>query len=117
MHTTSDTLGFFLPGKENFYEQEAGYAYFKSLAEDFSGEEVYPIRIFRLLYHLDDLLVAAQVGEPCPVYQKTILAIFETCCSYVVVSECHIFSPLAIRKDQVVEVTDFRPEEAYLQAS
>ncbi|MGV3504963.1 MAG: hypothetical protein ACO1O1_14735 [Adhaeribacter sp.] len=117
MHTISDTNTFFLPGKENFYEQEAGYAYLKALAEEFCGEEVYSHRIFRLLYHLDGLLVVSQVGEACPVYFKTIVAIFETCCTYLVVSEGHIFNPLAVRKDQVVEVTDFRQEGAYLQAS
>ena len=117
MHTTSQTNTFFLPGKEYSQEQEAGYCFLKALAEEFGGEEIYSHRIFRLLYHLDGLLAVAQVGEPCPVYHKTVVAIFETCCTYLVVSEGHIYSPLAIRKDQVVEVTDFRQEGAYLEAS
>lgn len=112
-----EPISFFLPGKENYYEQEAGYAYLKELAEEFTGMEVYPKRIFRLIYRLDDVLVVAQVGEPCPVYHKTVSAIFETCCTYVVVSEQHIYYPHAIRKDQVIEVVTFSQEEWQLQAS
>jgi hypothetical protein len=112
-----DTVSFYLPGKENYYEQEAGYAYLKELAEEFTGEEVYPNRIYRLIYRLDGMLVVAQVGETCPVYHTPISALFETCCTYVVVSEGHIFNPSAVRKDEVVEVTRFREEDAYLQAS
>jgi hypothetical protein len=113
----ADIKNFYLPGKENFYEQEAGYAYLKGLSEEFTGEEVYPNRIFRLIYRLDGLLVVAQVGESCPVYKTRILAIFETCCTFVVVSEGHIFNPLGVRKDEVMEVTNFREEEPYLKAS
>jgi hypothetical protein len=111
-----DAVSFFLPGKENYYEQEAGYAYLRELAEEFTGEEVYLNRIFRLIYRLDGMLVAAQVGELCPVYKAPISAIFETCCTYVVVSEGHIFNPSAVRKDEVIEVTLFREEDAYLKA-
>jgi hypothetical protein len=111
------TMSFFLPGKENYYEQEAGYAYLKELAEEFTGLEMYPNRIYRLIYRLDGVLVVVQVGELCPVYEKTISAIFETCCTYVVVSEQHIYNPLVIRKDEVSEVLHFREEEWYLQAS
>jgi hypothetical protein len=117
MDKTVEEVSFYLPGKENYYEQEAGYAYLKELAEEFSGEEVYPTRIYRLIYRLDDMLVAAQVGEKCPVYHAPISAIFETCCTYLVVSDGHIFNPSAVRKDQVVEVSRFREEGAYLQAS
>ena len=112
-----ETISFYLPGKENYYEQEAGYAYLKELAEEFTGLEVYPNRIYRLIYRLDGKLVVAQVGEMCPVYEKEITAIFETCCTFVVVSEHHIYNPLVIRKDEVLEVLNFREEAWYLQAS
>jgi hypothetical protein len=112
-----DTISFYIPGKENSYELAAGYAFLKDLAEEFSGEEVYPNRIYRLIYRMDGMLVVAQVGEQCPVYKKRILAIFETCCTYLVVSEGHIYNPCGIRKDEVIEVVNFREEDAYLQAS
>jgi hypothetical protein len=112
-----DAISFFLPGKENFYEQEAGYAYLKNLAEEFTGQEVYLNRIYRLIYRLEGQLVIAQVGELCPVYQTRISVIFETCCTFVVVSEDHFYNPLVVRKDAVTEVVNFREEEAYLIAS
>jgi hypothetical protein len=112
-----ESISFYLPGKENYYEQETGFAYLKELAEEFTGLEVYPNRIYRLIYRLDGKLVVAQVGELCPVYEKMISAIFETCCAFVVVSEQHIYQPLVVRKDEVTEVLNFREQESYLQAS
>jgi hypothetical protein len=112
-----EKISFFLPGKENYYAQETGYAFIKALTEEFTGQEVYSTRIFRLLYRLGDLLVAAQVGELCPVNKKQVVAIFETCCTFVVVSMDHIYYPLVIRKDAVVSQEDFQAESWYLQAS
>jgi hypothetical protein len=112
-----DALSFYIPGQGNEYAQEASYAFFKELAEDFTGEEIYANRISRLINRLDGVLVVVQVGEMCPVYKTRILAIFENSCTYVVVSEGHIYNPLAIRKDEVKEVTYFREEEVYLKAS
>ena len=99
---------FYMPEIDNAFEQEASYAYIKDLVEEFTLEEVESCRIFRLIYRLEGILVVAQVGDVCAVYRKPIYAIFATSSSYVVVSKDHIYSPLGIRKDEVLEVVPFK---------
>ncbi len=107
-----NTLNFYLPELNNEYEQEAYYAYMKDLVQEYTQEEVLDKRIYRLIFRLEDILVAAQVGETCPVYKKPIYAIFETSSTFVVVSKDQIYSPLGIRKDAVLEIVEFAATEA-----
>ncbi len=99
---------FYLPEIDNAFEPEASYAFIKNLVEEFTREEVNSCRIYRLIFRFEGILVVAQVGEICAVYRKPIFAIFETSSSYVVASKNHIYSPLGIRKDEVLEVVPFK---------
>jgi hypothetical protein len=93
-----------MPEVENRYEQEARYGYIKGLVEKFAQEEIWPNRIFRLIFRQEGLLTFAQFGELYPIYRKPIYAILETAGTFVIVSKDCIYSPLGICKKDIVDV-------------
>ena len=101
--------GWFLTGDLG-YTDEDGYLYLKGRKKEMinrAGEKFSPREIDELLYEIPDVVLAAAVGVPDPIYNQKVVA-------YVKLRDDSNLTPDEIRRSIATKISDFKvPEEIY----